>query len=145
MANLVSEVAQDESRALLARADAVRMTRREVAELLGISVSRVSDYYKLLKDGTGDAIPLNSRRVLQGELERREAATGRPPQYPSERGAYTHNLLERLGAETNFSGARWEMVVGLIESALRLPKEERDGLPSGDGQPSARGEASTGA
>lgn len=136
MSNTAPEVAQDESRALLARADAVGITRRELAELLGISVSRVSDYYKLIKDGTGDAIPLNSRKVLRVELEKREAGAGRPPAYPSQRGAYTHNLLERLGAETNFSGARWDMVVGLIEAALRLPKEEQGERSGERGAPS---------
>jgi hypothetical protein len=103
--------AREETRALLARADQLRMKRREVAELLKVSVQRVSDYYKILKDGTGDAMPVNSRKVLQLELEKREAGRGTPLAYPSERGAHAHVLLERLGTDTNFSGAveqgRW--------------------------------------
>jgi predicted transcriptional regulator len=119
------ELAVEDTKELLTRADRLGFRRKEIAEILGVSVQRVSDYYKVVKSGTGDAIPSNSRKVLRRALEQREAE--KPSSklaYPSERGAYTHDLLEKLGAETNFSGARWNLVVRLIEEALRQPKEE---------------------
>lgn len=124
MASKTSEVAKAESRALLEWADRLGLKRREIAEILDVSIQRVSDYYKLTKGGTGDAIPANGRKVLRARLEELEKA---PPgitlAYPSQKGAYTHDLLERLGIETGYSGVKWSMVTRMIEEALRQPKE----------------------
>lgn len=127
MAGRRDEMALGESRALLGWADRLKVQRKELAAILGVSVQRVSDYYKTVKDGTGDAIPRNGRQVLKRALEQRETKQGTTPAYPSERGAYTHGLLERLGKETDFSGIRWNIVTRMIEEALRQPKEGTTG------------------
>ena len=124
MAGKTSEAAREESRSLLAWADRLGLKRREIAEILDVSVQRVSDYYKVSKEGMGDAIPANGRKVLRAKLEELEKA---PPGvtlvYPSQKGAYTHDLLERLGIETGYKGVKWSMVTRMIEEALRQPKE----------------------
>jgi transposase len=135
MAGKSSELAREESKALLAWADRLGLKRREIAEMLDVSIQRVSDYYKLLKEGVGlaegDPIPANGRKVLRAKLEELEKS---PPgvtlAYPSQKGAYTHDLLERLGIETGYSGVKWSMVTRMIEEALRQPKE---GTAEGNG------------
>src|SRR5581483_3551484 len=108
----------EETRELLIRAQHMGLKRREVAAILGVSVQRVSDYYRLLRTGTGDAVPTNGRKVLRLALDERDKVA-RPPVYPSEKGAYVHNLIEMLGNKTGFKGTLWDMVQRLIEDAIR--------------------------
>ncbi len=123
--------ALDETRQLLAWADRMRIKRKEIAEILGVSVQRVSDYYRAVKGCTGYVtMPMNNRRVLRAALERYENEhQSRPTQYPSQRTAAVLDLVEQLGRETEARGDRWALLEAMVKELLRQPRSADSANP----------------